>query len=78
MDKENLEPQRPLDNDEEKTQVRDFLERLVATMLGETVDDACISKMYHDERCKWERTKLKNSVDRFPRFFNKTLTKASA
>lgn len=52
MDKEKPEKIQ-LQNDEQKAQIREFIERLVATLLGETVDDACVSKMYNDDRCKY-------------------------
>lgn len=36
----------------EKEQVRDFIERLVSTMLGGDVDDICVTKLYNDSHCK--------------------------
>lgn len=36
----------------EKQQVRDFIERLVSTMLGGDVDDTCVTKLYNDSQCK--------------------------
>lgn len=36
----------------EKEQVRDFIERLVSTMLGGDVDDTCVTKLYNDSHCK--------------------------
>lgn len=36
----------------EKEQVRDFIERLVSTMLGGDVDDTCVTKLYNDPHCK--------------------------
>lgn len=38
----------------EKEQVRDFIERLVSTMLGGSVDDTCITKLYNDSHCKYD------------------------
>lgn len=46
---EDLEAMR----NKEKAEIRDFIERLVSAMLGENVDDACVSKMYKDQRCKF-------------------------
>lgn len=36
----------------EKEHVRDFIERLVSTMLGGDVDDTCVTKLYNDSHCK--------------------------
>jgi hypothetical protein len=38
----------------EKDCVRDFIEKLVSTILGGSVDDASISRMYTDKHCKWK------------------------
>lgn len=37
----------------EKMYVRDFIEKLVSTILGSSVDDASISRIYKDKHCKF-------------------------
>ncbi|CAH0557348.1 unnamed protein product [Brassicogethes aeneus] len=34
----------------EKAEIRDFIERLVNAMLGDNVDDACVSRLYKDKK----------------------------
>lgn len=37
----------------EKQQVRDFIERLVAAMLGGDLDNVVVTKPYNDKKCKF-------------------------
>lgn len=39
----------------EKEQVRDFIERLVESLLGGVLDDVKVTKLYDDEKCKSEK-----------------------
>lgn len=55
-----MEPDKAEESDEalaelrkkEKEQVRDFIERLLESMLGGGLDDIKITKLYDDHECK--------------------------
>lgn len=36
----------------EKERIRDFIEQLVNALIGGNIDDASVSKIYNDDKCK--------------------------